>query len=216
MVFFGLSDIFAAMDTVIFIPIAVLLIGGAFVIGMVRRRNFDRKENLHKQLARRLGISLSYLNHKDFTLFGNYRGYNLRLEVVDLSDRDKKEKRLYLKCAIPMINPQLKVLRIEKADPAFQEMDKLAILDRPVHMPHDIGDWLAISTNDMMFGSILLSDDLKISLFEVLKPAEAALLYIEGEELAFVSPQLILDENQIEYYQKATDLLADIKDELNR
>lgn len=115
-----------------------------------------------------------------------------------------------------MINPQLKVLRIEKADPAFQEMDKLAILDRPVHMPHDIGDWLAISTNDMMFGSILLSDDLKISLFEVLKPAEAALLYIEGEELAFVSPQLILDENQIEYYQKATDLLADIKDELNR
>ena len=162
-----LCSIFAAMDTVFFIPIAILLIGGAFVIGMIRNRNFDKKEKLHQKLAQALGLSLSYQNQKDFTIYGYYRSYPLRIEGISINSPELKKPFHAVKCSISMVNPQLKILRIAKSHPEFELFENLVILDRPVHMPHNLGDWLDISTNDLMFGSILLSDDIKISLFEV-------------------------------------------------
>ncbi|MCI4670182.1 MAG: hypothetical protein MRZ79_18745 [Bacteroidia bacterium] len=203
------------MDTIYFIPIAVLLIGGAFVIGMLRNRKFDQIQKLHKQLSVQLGLSLSYLNHRDFTIFGKYQSYQLRIETVELPSSDGSSKLTAVKCSIPMVNPQLKVLRIEKKEESFEYFNHIAAITRPISMPHNIGEWLNITTNDMMFASILLSDDLKISIFENLNPLKNSIVFIEGEELAFIGLELIEDESRIELYKKGVELLVEIKNELN-
>lgn len=198
-----------------FIPVAVFLIGGAFVVGMLRNRKFDRIENLHKSLARQLGLSISYLNQKDFTLFGKYRGYKVRIEGIKLPSEDRTETLPAIKCSVQMVNPQLKCLRVEKKAESFSYFNKLAFIPRPFNMNHNIGDWLSITTNDMMFASILLSDDLKISLFETFNPVENAILYIEGEEMVFLGLDLMEEQDRVNYYAGVLDLLADIKDDLN-
>ncbi|MEO0897055.1 MAG: hypothetical protein AAFY71_11695 [Bacteroidota bacterium] len=203
------------MEPIYFIPFAIIFIGGAFLIGFIRNRNFDRKEKLHKNLAVRLGLSLSYQSEEDFLIFGTYKDYKVRLETIEIRTRDNQDGIPALKWNIPMINPQLKILRIAKDNPSYPQLTSLAYLDRPVNMAHDLGEWLSITTNDLMFGSILLSDDLKISLFEVFNPIEGGLLYIDGEELAIVRPHLILKEEDMKWYQKGLDLICDIKDELN-
>jgi len=215
MVFVLLSVNFEFMQPVYFIPFAVIFIGGAFLIGIIRNRNFSRKEKLHKRLASLLGLSLSYQSEDDFVIFGSHRDYRVRLESIGLTDRENQNMIPALKWSIPMVNPQLKILRMAKDSDHFPQLKSVAHLDRPVKMAHDLGEFLSITTNDLMFGSILLSDDIKISLFELFNPIEAGLLYIDGEELGMISPELLIREELVEWHTKAVALLCDIKDELN-
>lgn len=181
---------------------------------MLRNRNFDRIEKLHKKLAHKLGLSLSYLNQRDFTLFGKYRDYQVRIEGIELHNADRSETKPGIKCSITMINPQMKCFRVEKKEADFSFFKNFAFIARPFTMNHNIGDWLSITTNDMMFGGILLSDDLKISLFEIFNPISNGIMFIEGEEMVFIGLDLVEQQDQADYYVKALDLMADIKDDL--
>ena len=91
-----------------------------------------------------------------------------------------------------------------------------ADLDQPSFVRHDLGEWLQITTNDLLFASLILSDDIKISLYDTFNKIDAGLVYIEDEELAFIFPELLTDPEQVASIEKMIQLIVDIKDELNR
>ena len=202
------------MDTFWFVILASLLALGSIWVGFSRNRRFRRKENLHRELGRRHGLRLAYQSERDLTLFGTYRGYPLRIEAVPVR-LNGEVVTTALQCSLPMVNPTRKALRIAKRSPALPAWDQVAVIDRPIHFRHDLGDWLEIQTNDFLFASRILSDNVKISLFEAFKPLEGAVLYVEDAALAFLSPQLMTTPEAQAQVQKAIDLLADMKDELN-
>lgn len=200
----------------VFFWVAILIAAGSVAVGVTRNRRFRRKERLHQQMAEQLGLKVAYLNEKDFNLFGNYQDYALRLEAVELRpDRADSQPLTVLKASIPMVNPNRKALRVVRENDAYPRLNRHLSLDRPISLDHHIAPWLQLTTNDVMFSGIILSEDVKISLFEVFNQFEVALLSLYDEELAFFAPLFLTNEAGLKKWQRAVDLLVEIKDELN-
>lgn len=197
------------MGTTITFIIIIAVILTASIIGYRRHQRYARWEKLHQRFATRKSLTLNFIHQNDFQFYGSYRDYkvNIKPEVID--------ERLFSAFTIEMINPNRKALRISKQHEAFPSLDQKAVIDNPFPIKHDIGKWLVMQTNDLMFSSLVLSDDIQISLHEIFSAYEAALLYIYDEELSLLVPKTLDREEDIALYEKALEVLCDIKDELN-
>ncbi|MEO1806199.1 MAG: hypothetical protein AAFU33_15390 [Bacteroidota bacterium] len=204
------------MGTTGFIIVMSILAIASVTAAIIRNRNFRKKEKLHEGLGETYGLSLAYASERSFTLFGTYQDYSLRIEPVELPNRSRETILEALKISIPMVNPQRKLFRAIKPLEELPHLDIIADLDQPSFVRHDLGEWLQITTNDLLFASLILSDDIKISLYDTFNKIDAGLVYIEDEELAFIFPELLTDPEQIASIEKMIQLIVDIKDELNR
>lgn len=204
------------MSSTWFLLLVVLLAIGSIIVGMVRNRRFRRKELLHRQLASKYQLQVAYLNERDFSLYGGYRGYPLRLEAMILRSPQEKDKdgQPVVKISLPMVNPTLKILRIVRPSEQHPKLSTHGQMDRPQVLRHEIAPWLDITTNDPMFTGLILSEDVKISLFDVFNRLESGLLLLQDEELSFLTPELLLDTAVIDRYDRIIALLCDMKDEL--
>jgi hypothetical protein len=190
--------------------IAVLgVLATAVSVGVYRHRRFNRWENLHKAFAHNRNLQHNFQHQKRFHHYGSYRDYQVEVKPNQLNEV------CFTRFSVAMINPNRKALRIAKKDPAFTALDTLAPIDHPFQIHHDLGDWLLMETNDLLFSSLLLSDDIKISLYEIMKPIPAGLLFIHDEEMVLLCPLVMNQREDLAYFDKALDLLCDIKDELN-
>jgi hypothetical protein len=163
-------------------------------------------------------MQLAYMNEQQAVWYGNYRGYALRIETVLIpvpGPRGRALHRPALRFALPMHNPSLKVLRIARRHPDASWLDAIALPDRLTPFPHGIAPWLDIQSNDMLFSSLILSDDLKISLYDVFSRLEAGLMCICDDEMRFFYPGLLPDSSDLSLMLKIADLLCDAKDQLN-
>ncbi|MEL6629362.1 MAG: hypothetical protein AAFQ83_14715 [Bacteroidota bacterium] len=204
------------MGTTGFIIVMSILAIASVTAAIIRNRNFRKKEKLHEGLGETYGLSLAYASERSFTLFGTYQDYSLRIEPVELPNRSRETILEALKISIPMVNPQRKLFRAIKPLEELPHLDIIADLDQPSFVRHDLGEWLQITTNDLLFASLILSDDIKISLYDTFNKIDAGLVYIEDEELAFIFPELLTDPEQVASIEKMIQLIVDIKDELNR
>ena len=166
------------MPPILTLILVSLLFSTAIIIGVSRNRRFRRKERLHQELAAELGLKVAYMNERDFDLFGEYRGYPLQIEPLALPEKAKaKNQNFYIRISLPMVNPNLKSLRIVKSGSESGPLDSYRIIDRPLRINPEIAPWLELSTNDAMFSGLIVSDDIKISLFEVLQPLDSGLIF---------------------------------------
>jgi len=204
------------MGTTGFIIVMSILAIASVTAAIIRNRNFRKKEKLHEGLGETYGLSLAYASERSFTLFGTYQEYSLRIEPVELPNRSRETILEALKISIPMVNPQRKLFRAIKPLEELPHLDIIADLDQPSFVRHDLGEWLQITTNDLLFASLILSDDIKISLYDTFNKIDAGLVFIEDEELAFIFPELLTDSEQVVSIEKMIQLIVDIKDELNR
>jgi hypothetical protein len=195
---------------------SILVIFLALAVGIIRNRAFSRKEKLHYRFAERHGLQIGYMNEENFTVYGKYRGYPVQIASVFLRSRHEKAGQTVVKCILPIVNPNRVALRAARRGPSAAALDEQAVIDRPQFVRHGIADWLEIQTNDMMFSSVILSEDVKITLYEVFSRLEAGLLCVYDEEMAFYLPLLLTSEEALETFSRALDLICDMKDELNR
>jgi hypothetical protein len=194
--------------------IVIVLALASIGVGVVRNLRFRREQNLHRKLARRLGLRMAFADTRDFTLFGTYREYPLRIEAVSLSSEKAKSHQMALKLSLPMVNPNLKALRIARRSPEYPLLDSTATVFKRLEVAHGIADWMEIETNDMLFAHYVLTDDIKMDLVVFMKPLEAVVVYIQDEELACLLPGKV-NTYDLAHIQAAADLLCNIKEVLN-
>lgn len=189
--------------------VILLVILTATIVGVIRHKRFNRWEKLHKRFAHRRNLQHNFQHFSRFHHYGSYREYQIEItpELID--------KVWFTRFSIAMINPNRKALRIAKANEAFPSFKELAIIDHPFEIQHDLGDWLTMQTNDLIFSSLVLSDDIRISLHEALNALPAGLIFLYDESLSFLRPGMLDQEPDLLQFEKALDLLCDIKDELN-
>jgi hypothetical protein len=180
-----------------------------------RQRRFHRRQALLQKLSEDHGLQLAFMNHRSFQIFGQTRNYPVQIEAILLSSPGVKRPSYGLQLTLPMTNPNRKAFRVGKGEASAPALQTTAVIDRPIQLDHGIAEWLSIQTNDAMFSGLILSDDVKISLFELFQPMEAGLLYVYDETLRFVVPRLLETEDQLTSLSKGLHLLCDIKDELN-
>ncbi|MDX2286543.1 MAG: hypothetical protein NW241_20420 [Bacteroidia bacterium] len=206
------------MDMGMFLLGISALTAGLIATGIIRNRRFKRRQDQHQQLASRLGMQLAYMNEQQATWYGNYRSYPLRIETVLIpvpGPRGRALHRPALRFALPMHNPSLNALRIARRHPDAPWLDSIAQPDRPMTFAHGIAPWLDIQSNNMLFASLVLSEDLKISLYDVFSRLEAGLMFIYDDEMVFLYPGLLPDSSDLSLMLKIADLLCDTKDQLN-
>ena len=182
--------------------------------GVYRNLRFRRIQMLHNRIANDIGLKLVYADARNFTLFGDFRSYPVRMEPISLVS-DTKNPHWGIKISIPMVNPTLKALRIAKSSPSYPYLEQVGKVFRPVEVPHKIADELRIETNDFMFCHLILSDDVKMDLVVLFKALEAGVVYLQDDELSCVLPDLIRDQPHLQIYHTALELLCNMKDELN-
>lgn len=203
------------MDTVWFIILAVILTIVTIAIGMIRNRRFKALEDLHASLGKRLHLDIAYASPKSYTLFGTHREYPIKIQPINLALPGTNEPKWFTKVMIPMVNPVRKMLRISRRSPYFSELENLVHVARVDSVSHDLEPWLDIQTNDLMFSSIVLSENVKISIHQVFSQLVSGLLYIEDDELSIILPGPIGSEKDMELAYLGAETLCDMKDELN-
>lgn len=203
------------MDTIWFIILAIILTITTVAIGVIRNRRFKAIEDLHASLGKKLELDIAYASPKSYTLFGNHRGYVIKVIPLNLALPGTNEPKWFTKVTIPMVNPVRKMLRISRRSPSHSELESLVQVARVDSVSHDLEPWLDIQTNDLMFSSIVLSENVKISLHQIFNQLVSGLLYIEDDELAMVLPGLLRTEQEKELAYLGAQTLCDMKDELN-
>lgn len=188
----------------VFIVAAVVLIA----TGLNLHRKFSQREALHRELARRMSLHIAFTSEKDFTVFGRFRDYPVKVIPFD-----KVTKPACLCFSVSMINPNLKWLKISKN--LSEKLNAITLNDKSVQVNHDLDKGIRMETNDMMFSGLILSENVKISIHDTFKELTEVLLYIEGENMNFVVPRQIHTEEDILLASKIIHLLCDMKDELN-
>jgi len=203
-------------EYITFIVLAVVIFIG-LSIAFIRVRAYNLKEKLHQQLSNHFGLRGSYINEKKFKLFGHNRDYKLVIESASIPSGGSSSKLgNSIKMSIPMVNPTRKCLRIFKEGSGNPALEGVVPMDKLLEVKHDMGSWLKIHTNDLVFSSMILSENVRISLSGSLKNLNHSLIiYIQDEELACIVPGILTKKSQLEDFYKLVDVLADIKDELN-
>ncbi|MEM7658014.1 MAG: hypothetical protein AAF399_17950 [Bacteroidota bacterium] len=189
------------------------LLLGCWLIFWYRRYNIQ--QGLHAHLATLHGIQLAYVSPRSFQMFGEYRGYPLQMEAVGLPYLNRKGMRYGFQLMLPMINPNRMALRISKGEAELPFLTQLAPIEKPMALDHGIADWLSIHTNDPMFAGLVLTDDVKITVYEVFRDVPGGVLFMYDEALAMFIPELLNQKSQLKTLGKAVQLLCDMKDELN-
>lgn len=203
------------MDTVWFIILAIVLTIGTVAIGVIRNRRFKAVEDLHESLGKRLDLDMAYASPKDYTLFGNHRDYSIKIFPINVALPGTNEPKWFTKVVIPMVNPVRKMLRVSRRSSQYSELENLVQVARVDSVSHDLAPWLDIQTNDLMFSSIVLSENVKISIHQVFNQLVSGLLYIDDDELAIMIPGLIHSQEEPEIVYLGAQALCDMKDELN-
>ncbi|MEZ4774687.1 MAG: hypothetical protein R3D00_15995 [Bacteroidia bacterium] len=188
--------------------VCIVVVVALVIAGLSLQRKFTQKENLHRELARRLSLHIAYTSEKDFTIFGRFRDYPVKVIPFD-----KIVKPACLCFSVPMINPNLKWLKISKN--LSENLEAITQNDKSIQVNHDLDTDIRIETNDMMFSGLLLSENVKISIHDTFKEVTEAILYIDGENMNFVMPRQIKAEQDILLSTKIIHLMCDMKDELN-
>lgn len=196
------------------VVISGLLVLAFSILARIRYVKWAKIEKLHQRLGSEHDLQVAYLNSKAFTIFGSFRNYSIHIEAIALSDLESKSI-LGVKCQLPMTNPNRKALRIAHLGSKSAYLNQLAVIDRPVVIKHGFGENIEVLTNDLLFSGIILSDDVKISLYEVLKEVDSALLYLYDTELVFIWPESLTEDSDLIHWSKVINLLCDMKDELN-
>ncbi|MDX1909370.1 MAG: hypothetical protein SF053_20190 [Bacteroidia bacterium] len=202
------------MEIIVLCIAAVLLAGGGWWIYQ-RGQTFLQDEVRHQKLAQQLGVQLAWQSLREYTIFGTYRGYQIAIQPVIYPVAGMSRLWMGTRILLPMINPNRRALRISRHLVEHRVLERIAPLDKPLYFSHQIAPWLEITTNDMMFSSLILSEEIKITLYEVFSRLEAGVACIYDEELCFVMPGLIRHEEAADLCLRALNLLCDIKDELN-
>lgn len=194
---------------------AVVLVG--VIIAFLRIRNYSKKERLHQELSDKYGLRGRFINEKKFELRGKYREYYLSIESFLLPPNGLEDaKGNSLKFSLKMTNPLRKCLRILKTNPPNSDLEAIVPLDKLLTVKHDLGEYLQIHTNDLVFSSLILSENARISIHDAMSNIPgAAIMYIQDEELSCIVPGLLSRSDQLGKFHKIVDALADMKDELN-
>ncbi|MCB0837499.1 MAG: hypothetical protein KDD63_02855, partial [Bacteroidetes bacterium] len=195
--------------SLIFLFIAITLVGG-LIYGVRQYRRFRFIENMHRNLAEKTGLHPAYLNERSFNIFGSYRGYPLKITPFMIV-----KQSLAVRFTIPMINPNLKWFSASKNLEAIPGFDQVTFHDKASDISQDIDPQIKIRSNDMIFSSLILSDNVKISIFEAFKDIPSGLLVIEDKEMYFILPGKIDNDVKISQSEKIINLMCDMKDELN-
>lgn len=182
-------------------------------IGIWRHRLFRYKERLHHQLAADLGLQVVYTREDSFRIFGHIKGYHLSVYPVVLRDAKGKPTQPAIQLSIPMTNPQRKGWRVLKSHPDYPAYAQLGQPNRPMRVAQELPG-LEISSNDLLFSSVVLSDDLKINIHNLFKQLPAAVLFIEDETLACYLPGHAVRPEVCQWVKEAAAILVDIKEEL--
>ncbi|MEO0469517.1 MAG: hypothetical protein AAF206_07855 [Bacteroidota bacterium] len=185
----------------------------ALAIGMIRNRRFHLQEARHKKFAKKYDLNLAYMNEKDFTMFGNFRSYPITLCNAEAGNPEAIQG---VKIYIPMTNPSRKSIRIVRGDDKHPPLVQFAPFAHALRIPFDVAFSLRAETNDLVFSSLILSDDVRIGIYQLFNKIEAGILYLHDEELACFFPDFFVHNNMANLYHEAMELLADIKDELNQ
>ncbi len=198
---------------IIVISLTLLSIG----IGVYRNRAFRKKEDQFGKLANSLGLKLAFTQPQQFTFYGDYRNYPVRIEPLALEQADRKKGKLWsTKITLPMINPNLKILRVSKASALYSAFNDYMPYRDLQKISHQIAPWIDIHTNDPLFSHIVLSDDIKMDLVVNLKSVDSGIIYIMGDELGAILPFLIREDADSPKVANILDVLCNIKDELNQ
>lgn len=210
-----MEDILLPNSLMLFIVIVLTL--GSIGVGVYRNRTFRRREKQFVHLAQILGLRLAYTEPRQFTFYGDYRNYPVRIEPFAYGNqKDKKQRKWATKITLPMVNPNLKILRISKVSPSDSEFNSYIPHSDLQLVQHQIAPWLDIHTNDSLFSHLVLTDDIKMDLVVNLKSIDSGIIYIMGDELGAIVPFVISDANDPPRIGQILDILCNIKDELNQ
>lgn len=193
--------------------LGIILIVVVLYLAINRYRNFLRQEKLFHQIGQRFGLEVAFLSSRVFTVFGSYRSYTVQIESFQIPTEDGKAT-YGLKAHIPMINPNRKALRVANPQSTIEGLHRIATIDKAVVVQQGMGNGVKILTNDILFSGIILSDDVKISLYKVFQEVGDGLLYLYDDELAFIWPTALSHDSQIDTWGRIVDLLCDMKEEL--
>ncbi|WNJ18107.1 hypothetical protein [Pontibacter sp. G13] len=206
-----------SMGNLLMISAIVLVILGlvAFVFVLIKNRQFAALHDLHETFAQRHSLKMAYADEHDFKIYGEISHYQMLIQPMLLLDPEQQDHTFGISFTIPMHNPNRKALRIFRTNSDHIHFKRVAVIDHALRVNHGIGDWLEIQTNDLLFSSIILSNDVKISLYEVFNQFDAAVLYIQDAEMTFVTPKMLKVEADMEIFDRVIALMVEMKDELN-
>ena len=198
------------MNFSLVMPILAIVLIGALAYGVKQYRRFKYIEKVHRDFAEKIGLHPVYVNESNFNIFGSYRTYPLRV-IPHMIVKQSPATQII----IPMTNPNLKWMRIGKNLQAVSGFEQVSQHDKASPVTHQIDSSIEIASNDMIFSSLILSDNVKISIFEAFQDFQSAMLAIDGDMMFFITPGRIEKEDYIPKLEKAINLMCDIKDELN-
>lgn len=112
-----------------------------------------------------------------------------------------------------MQNPNQKFFMMEKKGGtlsselfAEQKADSLSVN----HFEPEV----SVLTNDTLMVGIILTEDIKRQILSRMNEVSQGLIYLNGEELAFMSPVFPKNKESFTLWAQQMDLLCDIKDTL--
>lgn len=196
----------------------IILIACSALLGLgflLQHFRYKRKARLHHQFADKVGLKLDYRNPQQFTFFGHYRDYPVRIQRLPGLAPGQKSSLSPIKFSITLNNPMRKCWVVEKPGDPSLSVQHWVVLNQSISIKHDLSEKLLISTNDMMLSARILSDNVKISVADTFRSLPAGLMYIQDEELVVLTQLGLQQEADLPLYKKMLDLLCDVKDELN-
>lgn len=193
--------------------IVVILALGAIATGILRNKRFRKKQNIYHQFTSKNHLKLAFRNPKNFTIYGEYRGFSIRVEPNrELKQNGNSSDGVIFQ--LPLVNPNLKAIRIVKKNNKYPWIQGLFPIDQVVAVKNTLGDEVIIQTNDMLFSSFLLSEDLLIDMGVLFTKLDAGIIFIHNDVLGCIIPHYIYENNMEEVWQRVMDILCDIKEEL--
>jgi hypothetical protein len=189
-----------------------LVLVGTLVTLLILRKQADRKSL--RTFAHSARLSLVYRNASDYQLEGGFRTYPIHFEPAFPQGKVRKKDKPWTQITIGMINPNHMYFRMHKG---FREIPWLTNYDQAnaKEMKHELPADITIETNDMMFGGMILSEQVKARTQQVFEMSDHILICIKGEELIALMPEGPENPDKWKLSAEVMTLLTEIKDELN-
>ena len=194
---------------VILVSMTLLVIG----IGVIRNFNFKKKHDIFIRFAEKKGLGLSFHNPFNFTFFGKDPKNSLRIEPYrGLIAAQNSVKGVIF--SLPIINPEMKALKIVKPHESYTWLTGIMPIDNALKIGHDLGQQVVMHTNDMLFSSYMLSQDIIIDLGVLFNRVEAGIVYVYGDKLGCIIPHFVYEDDMYDTWEKVVELLFNLKAEL--
>ncbi|MEM6631754.1 MAG: hypothetical protein AAF694_18915 [Bacteroidota bacterium] len=182
-------------------------------IGVSRNRSFKKKHDLFQKFAEENSLGLAFHNPFNFRFYGNDPKNTVRIEPYRglVSGSNSVKGTIF---TLSLINPELKTLKIFKLHEEYPWLSNLLPIDNAIQIKNNLGEKVQIQTNDMLFSSFLLSQDIIIDLGVLFNRIDAGVIYIYGDELGCIIPYFVYEEGMYNTWGKVLDLLLNLKAEL--